>query len=105
MSEGPDNDEEKVVRLPSDYEPVPEPQKVSRPGRLHGTFIAGMALSALVGVVSMFAYITVGWPENIGRYVIGLFFVSGIVFLTCASGAVFSAARDTYPTRGGNHLD
>ena len=65
-------------------------------------FIGGMAVSALVGVAALFAFITVGWPEGIRRFIIVLFFLSGIVFLGCASAAVFSAARDTYPTRGRN---
>ena len=95
---GPDG--EKVVRLPADYEPPPEPPPAP-PGKLHGIFIGGMATSALVGVAALFAFITIGWPENIRRYIIALFFFAGIAFLACASGAVFSAARDTYPTRGG----
>ena len=65
-------------------------------------FIGGMAVSALVGVAALFAFITVGWPESVRRYIIALFFFAGIAFLACASAAVFSAARDTYPTRGGN---
>ncbi len=96
---------ENIVRLPAEFEPGPEPEPPARPSRLHGTFVAGMALSALAGIASLFAFITVTWPAEIGRYVIGLFFLCGIVFLTCASAAVFSAARDTYPTRGGKDLD
>ena len=93
-------DEDKVVRLPADYEPPPEPPPAP-PGKLHGIFIGGMAVSALVGVAALFAFITVGWPDSVRRYIIGLFFFAGIAFLACASAAVFSAARDTYPTRGG----
>lgn len=92
------------MRLPADYEPPPEPEPAA-PGRLHGMFIGGMAVAALTGVVALFAYITVGWPESIRRYIIALFFFAGIAFLACASAAVFSAARDTYPTRGGQPLD
>lgn len=95
---GPDDD--RVIRLPADYEAPPEPAP-ARPGRLHGIFIGGMATSALVGVAALFAFITVGWPESIRRYIIALFFFAGIAFLACASAAVFSAARDTYPSRGG----
>ncbi len=91
---------DKVVRLPADYEPPANPPPAP-PGRLHGMFIGGMAVSALVGVAALFAFITVGWPETIRRYIIGLFFFAGISFLACASAAVFSAARDTYPTRSG----
>ncbi len=103
--DGRGDNRDKVVQLPGDYEPAPDEEKVSPPGRLHGIFITGMAVSALVGVASMFAFITVGWPERVGRYVIALFLFSGLVFLACASAAVFTAARDTYPTRRGNPLD
>lgn len=92
--------QDKVVRLPAGYEPPPEPPPAP-PGRLHGIFIGGMAVSALVGVAALFAFITVGWPDSVRRYIIGLFFFAGIAFLACASAAVFSAARDTYPTHGG----
>ena len=102
MTAGPaePSGEDKVVRLPADYEPPPEPPPAP-PGKLHGIFIGGMAVSALVGVAALFAFITVGWPDSVRRYIIGLFFFAGIAFLACASAAVFSAARDTYPTRGG----
>lgn len=95
---------EKVVRLPADFEPEPEPAPAP-PSRLHGMFIAGMAISALIGVAALFAFITVGWPESIRRYIIALFFFAGVAFLACASAAVFTAARDTYATRGGKPLD
>ena len=55
-----------------------------------------MALSALTGIMSMLAFITVTWPGDTGRYVVAVFIGSGICFLACASMAVFSAARDTY---------
>ncbi len=105
MSSDDRSEPEKVVRLPAEFDPGPDPAPPARPGRLHGVFITGMALSALAGIASLFAFITVRWPADIGRYVLGVFFICGIVFLTCASAAVFSAARDTYPTRGGHHLD
>lgn len=78
---------------PHPPDPVPPP---SPPGRMHGAAIAGMGISAIVGVTSMLLYITVTWPENIGRVVIGVCLFSGLAFLTFASTAVFSAARDTY---------
>lgn len=96
--------DENVVPLEAGYEPAPEPVPAP-PGRLHGTFIGGMAVSALIGVAALFAFITIGWPESIRRYIIGVFFFAGIVFLACASAAVFSAARDTYPERGSKPLD
>lgn len=57
-----------------------------------------MALCALVGIASMFLFITVQWPEGTSRYVVTAFVAAGIGFLVCASTAVFSAARDTYVT-------
>lgn len=102
MTSTPEGDGvDKVVPHPAGYEPPPEPPPAP-PGRLHGVFIGGMAVSALVGVASIFAFITVGWPDSVRRYIIALFFFAAISFLACASAAVFSAARDTYPTRGGN---
>lgn len=68
-------------------------------------FIAGMAISALVGVATLFAFITVAWPESIRRYIIALFFFAGVAFLACASAAVFAAARDTYATESRKPLD
>lgn len=96
--------EEQVVRLPAGYEPPPQPDPAP-PGRLHGIFIGGMAVSALVGVAALFAFITIGWPDSVRRYIVALFFLAGIAFLACASAAVFTAARDTYPTAGGKRLD
>ena len=78
---------------PRPPDPVPPP---SPPGRIHGAAIAGMGISAIVGVASMLLYITVTWPQNVGRVVIGVCLFSGLAFLTFASTAVFSAARDTY---------
>lgn len=94
-----------VVNLPGDYDPTAEQEEASPPGRLHGMFITGMAGSALVGIASMFALITVGLPANMSRFVIVVLVASAITFLACASAAVFSAARDTYPARGSNRLD
>ena len=55
-----------------------------------------MGASAIIGVFAMLAFITVTWPANIGRVVIGICLFSGLAFLTFASTAVFTAARDTY---------
>lgn len=92
------SDRDNVVPLPGDP-PTPEPPiPPSPPGRLHGAAIAGMGISAIVGVVAMLAFITVTWPDDIGRVVIGICLFSGLAFLTFASTAVFTAARDTYRT-------
>jgi hypothetical protein len=72
----------------------------SPPGRLHGFAIAGMAVSAVVGFFATFAFITVGWPGSMGRFVIGIIVVAGIAFLSFSAIAVFTAARDTYAKRG-----
>ena len=85
-----------VVPLPGDPlppEPVPPP---TPPGRMHGASIAGMGISAIVGVAAMLAFITINWPGNVGRFVVGICLFSGLAFLAFASMAVFSAARDTY---------
>lgn len=91
-----EGEEDKVVALPADRTAEPEIERLSPPSRLHGAFTTGMALSALVGIASMFAFITVGWSESTRGYVLGVFFLSVLVFLTCASAAVFTAARDTH---------
>lgn len=96
MSHEPNGDPDKVMQLRAGYEPEPEETPESRPSRLHGALTTGMALSALAGIASMFAFITVGWSESTRGYVLAVFFVSVLVFLTCASAAVFTAARDTY---------
>ncbi|MGH2749859.1 MAG: hypothetical protein ACRDK3_03145 [Actinomycetota bacterium] len=56
-----------------------------------------MALFALLGIAAMLAFITISWPDDTSRYVIVVFTASVIGFMSCASIAVFSAARDTYP--------
>ena len=87
--------QENVVSLGRAPEPAPaEPAPAQ--SRLHRLAIAGMAVCAVIGILSMLAFITVTWPEDTGRYVIGVFIASGIGFMTCASLAVFSAARETY---------
>lgn len=95
---GSDDAADNVVPLGNS--PAPVPEEPPRPHRgLHGIAIAGMALCALVGIASVLAFITVSWPNETGRYVIGVFIAAGVGFMTCASLAVFSAARDTYVVR------
>lgn len=76
----------------------PTPPALRKQGALHRAAIAGMTICAIIGILSMLAFITVSWPGDSGRYVTGVFIGAGIGFLTCASIAVFSAARDTYVT-------
>jgi hypothetical protein len=45
----------------------------------------------------MLAFITISWPDDSSRYVVVVFMVAVVGFVTSASIAVFSAARDTYP--------
>lgn len=81
--------------------PIVEPTPVAamRPQKpLHRAAIAGMTICAIVGILSMLAFITVSWPEESGRYMIAVFIGSGVGFLASASIAVFSAARETYAT-------
>lgn len=101
--QGPD--EQKIVALPGAQPDEPSEDAPSPPGRMHGLFIAGMAGSAFLGIVALFGFITVGWPQDISRFIIAVFFVAVIVFLACASAAVFAAARDTYPARDTKPLD
>ena len=86
-------DRASVVEIPTEPPVQPPP---SPPSRVHGFAIAGMAFSALLGIVSMLAFITVNWPGQTARYIVGAFVLAGIGFLACASAAVLTAARDTY---------
>jgi hypothetical protein len=94
---GPGRDKP-VVPLPQDA--PPPPPRPSGPGRLHGLAIAGIAVSALAGITSTLAFVTIRWPGSTGRYLIAVLFLSVIVFVVSASTAVLTAARDTYVRRG-----
>ena len=99
----PDRDEVTVIRLDATPEPLPEP---SRHPRTHGFLISSMSFFALLGIGSMFAFITITWPGDTGRYVTGIFVLSIIGFVTSASAAVFTAARNTYaPSRPADATD
>ena len=92
LSEGPD-----PTVIPLGKEPLREPSPpVTRPSRLHGLSIALMATSALVGIVAMFLFVTVTWPDDTGRYVGATIFLSVVGFVASAATAIFTAARDTY---------
>ena len=102
-SQGGRDREDPVVPLP--HSPPP-PVRPAGPGRLHGLAIAGMAVSALTGITSMLAFVTVRWPGSTGRYLIAVLLMSVIVFVVSASTAVLTAARDTYVKRGsGPNID
>jgi archaellum biogenesis protein FlaJ (TadC family) len=85
-----------VVRLPTEpivAEPEPRPKRLSR---IHSLATVGMALCAFLGIFSLLALITVRWPGDTNRFVVGLLIFAGFGFLLCGSLAMFSAARDTY---------
>lgn len=94
-----------MVALPPEKQPAQSTPPPSPPGRLHGFAIMGMAISALVGITTMLAFITVNWPNPYRGYVIVVFVTSGIVFTACASTAMFAAARDTYSRRSPEQSD
>jgi hypothetical protein len=88
------------VELPGER-PAPPASPARSLGRMHAVATAGMAFSAVTGVLALLLFITVGWPGAAGHYVITVAVVSVIVFITCCSVAVFAAARETYARSGG----
>ena len=87
--------------VPLGKEPPPEPPPVvTPPRRLHGLAMLGATVSGLIAAGCLFAFITVRWPGDSGRRVIGVMLFSILVSIACAAIAVFSAARDTYATGG-----
>ncbi|MDQ3914945.1 MAG: hypothetical protein M3323_06375 [Actinomycetota bacterium] len=78
-------------------DPPPPPRPHST---LHALAISGMSLSALVGVCVLFLSIGIGLPAGGRRATTAIVVGAGVIFLACASTAVFTAARDTYPSRG-----
>jgi hypothetical protein len=94
-------DTHNVVSLPDGHFPAPqEPVPTRSTSTLHTAAVAGMALSAFIGIAAVLALISVRWPGDTGRFVIAVCVGAAISFMACASTAVFSAARDTYPRRG-----
>ena len=63
--------------------------------RLYQTGVTGMAVSALIGIAAVLAFITVGWPTGPRRAVVALLVMAAIGFLAFATSAVFAAARET----------
>ena len=62
-----------------------------------------MSVSALVGIVVLFLSIGIGaGPSRLATAVV---VGAAIVFLACASTAVFTAARETYPSGTGGDAD
>jgi hypothetical protein len=101
VSPGPDGrdriDRDIVPLRPDAPPPSPElPRPTRRPSGLHAMATAGMALCALVVILSGIAFLTIGWPGQSGRVVIAVGMGGVIGFLACVSAAVLTAARDTY---------
>jgi hypothetical protein len=95
VSDAAPNDNVVPLGRPAPAQTAP-PETLRPQGKLHRSAIAGMAICALAGIASMLVFITVTWPGNSGRYVVAAFIASGVGFLTSASIAVFSAARETF---------
>lgn len=94
----PDSSTSEIVPLGVEPPAAPPP---SRPSGLHGLAITGMSVSALAGIVVLFLSIGIGLPSGPRRAAIAVVVGAAILFLVCASTAVFTAARDTYPSRSG----
>jgi hypothetical protein len=78
-------------------EPPPPPRQHSG---LHTLAISGMSISALVGICVLFLSIGIGLPAGGRKAATATVVGAAIVFLACASTAVFTAARETYPSKG-----
>ena len=100
MTESPRDPERDQPVVPLPHDALPPTPRPSGPGRLHGLAIAGIAVSALAGITTTLAFVTIRWPGSTGRYLIAALFMSVIVFVVSASTAVLTAARDTYVRRG-----
>lgn len=87
--------------MPLGVEPVVDPPPPPLPrSTLHSLAVNGMSLSALVGICVLFFSIGVGLPDGGRRVAMAIIVGAVVVFLACASTAVFTAARETYPSRG-----
>jgi hypothetical protein len=100
VTESPRDPERDQPVVPLRQDALPAAPRPSGPGRLHGLAIAGIAVSALAGITSTLAFVTIRWPGSTGRFLIAVLFMSVIVFVVSASTAVLTAARDTYVRRG-----
>lgn len=93
------DDDAEVVPLGVEKKEDPPP-----PPRAHSTLhtlaISGMSLSALLGICVLFLSIGIGLPAGGRRASIVIVVGAAVVFLACASTAVFTAARETYPATG-----
>lgn len=85
--------DDNIVPLPAAPQPPP---KHTRPGRLHGIAIIGLAASAIVGIGTTLMFFTISWPGTTGRYLVLVIVLAVTAFLCFAIIAFFAAARDTY---------
>ena len=86
--------------VPLGVEPVPEPAPPpAQHSTLHTLAVSGMSLSALLGICVLFLSIGIGLPPSGRRVAVAIVVGAGVVFLACASTAVFTAARETYPSK------
>lgn len=86
--------------MPLGVEPAPEPPRpATQHSTLHTLAVTGMSLSALLGICVLFLSIGIGLPEGGRRVAIAIVVGAGVLFLACASTAVFTAARETYPSK------
>jgi hypothetical protein len=87
--------------VPLGVEKQEEPPPPPRPhSTLHTLAISGMSISALAGICVLFLSIGIGLPASGRRVAVAIVVGAGVIFLTCASIAVFTAARETYPSKG-----
>lgn len=94
MTQPPEESGGDIIRLPRNHTAAETTRRPpTRHAGGHGFVVTLMAIFALVGIGAMFAFITVKWPEDTGRYVMGVFVLSVVGFISCASIAVFTAAR------------
>ncbi|MDQ3981115.1 MAG: hypothetical protein M3271_00365 [Actinomycetota bacterium] len=92
------DDDGAVVPLGVDRkeDPPPPPRRRST---LHALAVSGMSISALAGICVLFLSIGIGLPAGGRRAAVAIVVGAGVIFLACASTAVFTAARDTYPSK------
>ena len=88
-----------IVPLGVEKQPDGAPPPAQRSG-LHLLALSGMSISALTGICVLFLSIGIGLPASGRKVVTAIVVGAAVVFLTCASLAVFAAARETYPSKG-----
>ncbi len=85
--------------VPLGVERREDPPPPPRRSALHALAVSGMSISALAGIFVLFLSIGIGLPAGGRRTATAIVVGAGVIFLACASTAVFTAARDTYPSK------